>query len=193
MKKSLLFAVTAVLFAAGCGPQPLEVWRVSAIAGQQPDTCFIDGIPPRESMQTGAQVDMGAWEIYEGPEDKFFLSGAALGSAGDASDNGYHTGATLEGTLGDDRYTFDVTETFVSKNKPAGATKIETSTLQTTITLNMDGDTFTGTWKEQRTYKCEGSECPPSFTAEHPNCTVEHQLRGAKVEADNLHVVNSGN
>lgn len=171
---------------SGCGTQPLTVWRVSLFQGERPASCYKDGVAPADRHQTGVQIDLGSWEIYEGPEGKFFLTGATVRSA---ASNNLDFDQTLEGTFENDVYTFDVIDTAVVNNKPAAPTRTTTESVQTTIRFTMDGDTFDGTWSEFETYGCIGADCAAADEIEHPDCKIEHQIKGARVDADNLHVL----
>ena len=181
MKRSVILGL-ALIAGAACGPQPLTVWKVSLFRGEVPDSCYRNSIPPDEEHQTGVQLDLGTWELYEGPEGKFFLTGVKVNGAANLPSN-----QTLEGTFQDDVYTFDVTDTLVEKLLDGAA--VLSISVQTTIKLTVDGDTFSGTWTQADSYGCAGTACEANFNLEHPNCTVTHQLKGARVEAENLHVL----
>ncbi|MGI5863219.1 MAG: hypothetical protein ACOX6T_14335 [Myxococcales bacterium] len=181
MKRSVILGL-ALIAGAACGPQPLTVWKVSKFEGERPDSCYVNNIPPDDKHQTGVQTDLGTWELYEGPEGKFFLAGVSVDGAAFLPSK-----QTLEGTFQDDVYTFDVTDTVIKKRNEGAA--VITVSVQTTIKFTVDGDTFSGTWTQTDSFDCTGTACNPNFKLENPTCTVTHQIKGARVEVENLHVL----
>jgi len=187
MKKALL--AVSILFAFGCGVEPLSLWRVSQISGNAVCEGQNTETNGNRSETTGLQRALGIWEIYEGPDAKFYLNGPEVEVI-----EGSGSGRTLEGTANGDSYSFEVKSTRTRVNPSSGTpTSTIVDSIETRISLTLDGDVMTGTVTENTTHTCTGTACPTDYKENNPNCKAEHTIKGARMEADNFHGVGVSN
>lgn len=177
MKRTLGLALMAVLMVSGCSSEPLMIWKVSRVQGNKPASCYKDNvITDRKSTESSIEEYAGEWEMYKAGGDTFLLH------LGDVS------GTVLAGMKKGDGYSFEGLRTV--KEVTAGTVAAPTTTLFAstgeTVTLTLNGDTFTGTWKHTTTKWCEGT-CPASYAIDNPSCTIEDSLKGTRIPVQTYH------
>ncbi|MBI5546751.1 MAG: hypothetical protein HY901_22945 [Deltaproteobacteria bacterium] len=173
MKRNLVIALAAGLLASSCGGEILSIWKVSIIEGSKPASCFKDGKPTSTTTETTTiHSYAGNWELYAAAGDKFQLR------IGDM---------VLDGTANGDAYTFQGLTTESVKDRLENTTMTLTASTEIFITMNISGDTFTGTVATTDETDCEGTACSATFSADHPDCTITDQIKGTKVPFETFH------
>lgn len=172
MKRNLIVALAVAFTAAGCGGDPLSLWKVALIKGAKPASCFKDGrITDTKTETTTVEDYAGTWELYKAANDKYQLR---VG-------NDVYYGAESKGV-----FEFTGTQTTTVVDKVDSPTVTTISTVEDAIKLTMKGDAFDGTWTHTTTKRCEGT-CSPTFTADNPDCAVTDTLRGTKIPFQTFH------
>ncbi len=172
MLKNVLINLSLFTLLAGCGLGPDTLWEVSRLDGARPNSCYANGKPPTmTTTQTGVQTNVGPWELYEGPESKMYLVLADKKTV-------------IEGTKGDS-FSFQWSVTEVDTAPPQGMGTL-TDAIASNLQFKLNGDTLTGTMEVKETHSCSGTLCGGVML--DPNCTVTHQIRGRKLDADRYKV-----
>lgn len=172
MLKKVLLSASLFTLLAGCGLPPDTLWEVSRLDGAIANSCYPGGKPPTTTTtQMGVQTNVGPWELYEGPESKMYLVLADKKTV-------------IEGTKGDG-YSFQWSVTQVNSAPPQGMGSL-TDVTASNLQFKISGDTLSGTMEVKETHTCAGTLCG-GVTLE-PNCTVTHQIRGRKLDADQYKV-----
>ncbi len=170
LRKILLSTSLLPLFAA-CGGQADTLWQVSEVMTPLAQTCYADGKLPNPSTTVmGEQVDVGPWEVYDGPNNQEYL---VLNDTDKTVIQGTKT----------DGYNFTWTVT-VTDNEPPPIMYLNTHTTTNTITFKTSGSTMTGTWEVKDTYSCSGQAC----TDVMPNCDTTNPINGAQLDVSRYKV-----
>jgi hypothetical protein len=170
--KTILLGTCAALAVIGCGGNLHSIWLVSVTPTAKPSSCYPKGVvPTKTTTLKDTQQSAGNWEIYEGPDSKFYLARALSP----------HT--VIEGSFKDNVYTFDSIVTTETKNSAENPTQTITQVSQNTFDLRINGTAMSGNWTAKYTSKCEGTACKSDFKDIDPDCSVTSPLRGRKLEA----------
>jgi len=171
MKKSIMAMVALLSIAlVGCGGDPMDVWKVSST--DKPVSCSYDqgGVPTNEKTR----LDGATWEIYKGADDKYYLFIGAV---------------VYEGTKDGKTYTFSGGTKI--HQQPWSDAKRAVSETKTTITFEVKGKTFTGTYDWERRNTCT-SNTNTCTELERATCTSTDEIYGVKVDPDLMHLTNGG-
>ena len=170
----VMVALVAVVL-VGCGG-PVDIWQVSVL--DKGESCSVG---PNQPPDTTARSS-STWEIYKGPDSKYYLWLAS------SPVSNYGNGDVLEGTKDGKSYTFKGTSKTHSRPWTGSESQVTTNTT-VTITIEMSGNSFTGTGKWERDRTCQGNQCSNNNAAHTGKCTTDVELVGIKIDPDLEHRV----
>jgi len=169
MKKSIMVMVVALVSVAlvGCGGAGLDLWKVSVY--EKGESCTISGTNPPPPTTTERTAE--TWEIYKGPDSKYYL----------------HVEERMyEGTKDGGKYKF----TGVDKRyNPWAAETNVTVTTTVTYELEIKGSSFTGTYVSEVVRSCQGRDCSNTDRTHTGTCTTTADYVGVKVSPDFEHQI----
>lgn len=190
MKRILLSAAVALGLTA-CNSNVLSLWLVAG-KSTGPDSCTVNGgsVPPPTNTETAQNTfrSLGTWQIIKSEDaagnDVYYLDGPQISGPQGASNFG-----VLQGTFEDDVYTFDAVIERTEKDALENPQRTTVRKVQATVKLTVNGDSFEGTLVRRTTNTCTGPDCQSNFSEANPDCTSTTELRGTRVEAENLHPI----